>query len=90
MKQIVNVFNYQSFLVPLQFVENNVWGTKKGNGSFITYLKKILRAKAYCKTPFEILLKDNKILRKMVNGDKIEAKLASNYLELKNSRSPDT
>ena len=90
MKQIVNLFNYQSFLVPLQYVENNVWGTKKGNGSFITYIEKIKRAKAYCKTPFEILLKDNQILRKMVNGDKIEAKLASNYLELKNSRSPDT
>ncbi|MHA1206497.1 MAG: DNA methyltransferase, partial [Candidatus Hodarchaeales archaeon] len=90
MKQIVNLFNYQSFLVPLQFVENNVWGTKKGNGSFITYLEKIKRAKAYCKTPFEILLKDNQILRKMVNGDKIEAKLASNFSELKNSRDPDT
>lgn len=90
MKQIVNVFNYQSFLVPLQFVENNVWGTKKGNGSFITYLEKIKRAKAYCKTPYEILLKDNQISRKIVNGDKIETKFANNFSELINSNNPDT
>jgi len=90
MKQIVNVFNYQSFLVPLQFVENNVWGTKKGNGSFITYLEKIKRAKAYCKTPFEILMKDNQISRKLVIGDKIETKFVSNYSELKSSRDPNT
>ncbi|MCK4849195.1 MAG: hypothetical protein KAT16_09230, partial [Candidatus Heimdallarchaeota archaeon] len=90
MKQIVNVFNYQSFLVPLQFVENNVWGAKKGNGSFITYLEKIKRAKAYCKAPFEILLRDSQISRKLVEGDEIKTKFVRNYSELLNSKDPDT
>jgi tRNA G10 N-methylase Trm11 len=90
MKQIVNVFNFQSFLVPLQFVENNVWGTKKGNGSFITYLEKVKRAKEYCKNPFEILLKGEQISRKLVEGDKIKTNFVSSYQELKDSRDPDT
>ncbi|MHA1541434.1 MAG: DNA methyltransferase [Candidatus Hodarchaeales archaeon] len=90
MKQIVNVFNYQSFLVPLQFVENNVWGTTKGNGSFITYLEKIKRGKAYCKAPFEILLEEGQITKKLVEGDEIKTKLVSNFSELiVNPQDPD-
>ena len=82
MKQIVNVFNYQSFLVPLQFVENNVWGTKKGNGSFLTYIDKIKRGKEYCNTPFEILLDKDQVTKIWIKGDKIETNFVDNFAEL--------
>ncbi|MFX0172338.1 MAG: hypothetical protein ACFE9L_10485 [Candidatus Hodarchaeota archaeon] len=90
MKQIVNVFNYQSFLVPTMYVENNVWGTKKGNGTFITYLERVKKAKAYCKSPFEVAIQNNKIVRIPVKGDNIEAKSVDNFQMLQLSSKADT
>ncbi len=90
MKQIVNVFNFQSFLVPLQYVENNVWGTDKGNGTYVTYLERIQRAKAYCEAPFEIIMQDNKIKRVPIVGDRIFARNMENFQELVSSTYSDT
>ncbi len=90
MKQIVNVFNFQSFLVPLQYVENNVWGTDKGNGTFITYLEKIKRAKEYCEAPFEIRIQENRITRIPIPGDRIHAQILENFDQLKESVNADT
>lgn len=90
MKQIVNVFNYQSFLVPTMYVENNVWGTKKGNGTFITYLERIKKAKAYCKSPFEIAIKKDQIVRIPIKGDRIEANSVDRFQTLKANKNADT
>ncbi|MHA1976727.1 MAG: DNA methyltransferase [Candidatus Hodarchaeales archaeon] len=90
MKQIVNVFNFQSFLVPLQYVENNVWGTDKGNGTFLTYLDRIKRAKDYCKAPYEVKLLENKIIRIPIHGDRIHAEIHEKFEHLVNSKNPDS
>ncbi|MFX0124482.1 MAG: DNA methyltransferase [Candidatus Hodarchaeota archaeon] len=90
MKQIVNIFNYQSFLVPTMYVENNVWGTKKGNGTFITYLERIKKAKSYCKSPFEITLQKDQIVRIPVRGDRIEADVVDSFQTLITNESADT
>jgi adenine-specific DNA methylase len=90
MKQIVNVFNYQSFLVPTMYVENNVWGTKKGNGTFITYLERIKKAKTYCKSPFEIAIQKDQIVRIPVKGDRIKANSVDNFQTLKTNKYADT
>jgi adenine-specific DNA methylase len=90
MKQIVNVFNYQSFLVPTMYVENNVWGTKKGNGTFITYLERIKKAKSYCKSPFEISIQKDQIIRIPVKGDCIVANSVDSFQTLKASKNADT
>ncbi len=90
MKQIVNLFNYQSFLVPTMFVENNVWGTKKGNGSFITYLERIKKAKKFCQYPFEIAIKDGKIKKIPIPEDKILANTVTNFQSLLKSNSNET
>jgi adenine-specific DNA methylase len=90
MKQIVNVFNYQSFLVPTMYVENSVWGTKKGNGTFITYLERIKKAKAFCKSPFEIAIHQEKVIRIPIDGDKIEANSIETFQKLKESPKAET
>ena len=90
MKQIVNIFNYQSFLVPTMYVENNVWGTKKGNGTFITYLERIKKAKRYCKSPFEIAIQNNQIDRIPIKGDYIEASSVETFQMLQASSKADT
>ncbi len=90
MKQIVNVFNFQSFLIPLQYVENNVWGTVKGNGTFRTYLDRIKKGKTYCESPFEIIFQKNQISRIPVLGDRIYAKCVESFHQLVNSSTPDS
>jgi len=90
MKQIVNVFNYQSFLVPTMYVENNVWGTKKGNGTFITYLERIKKAKEYCKSPFEIAFQNNTIVRIPIAEDNIEANSVETFQKLQVGSKADT
>lgn len=90
MKQIVNLFNFQSFLVPTIFVENNVWGTKKGNGTFITYIERIRKAKKFCKLPFEIANKGEKIVRIPITGDKIEAESVADFQSLMASKENNT
>ncbi len=90
MKQIVNVFNYQSFLVPTMYVENNVWGTKKGNGTFITYIERMKKAKSYCKSPFEIAFQNDHIIRVPVKGDSIEANAVDSFQALEVSNKADT
>ncbi|UCG01408.1 MAG: DUF1156 domain-containing protein [Candidatus Heimdallarchaeota archaeon] len=90
MKQIVNVFNYQSFLVPTMYVENNVWGSRKGNGTFITYLERIKKAKYYCKSPFEIAIKKDQIVRIPIKGDRIEANSVDSFQTLIAKENADT
>ncbi|MHA2246048.1 MAG: DNA methyltransferase [Candidatus Hodarchaeales archaeon] len=82
MKQIVNIFNFQSFLVPTMFVENNVWGTKKGNGTFLTYLERIRKAKNFCINPFEIAPSNGKITRIPIKGDQVETILEKDFNSL--------
>lgn len=90
MKQIVNVFNFQSFLVPTMFVENNVWGTKKGNGTFLTYLERIRKAKNFCINPFEIAPSNGKISRIPIIGDKVETTIEKDFNSLVASNNNST
>ncbi len=90
MKQIVNVFNYQSFLVPTMYVENNVWGTRKGNGTFLTYIDRMKKAKAFCKSPFEIDFQNDEIVRVPIKGDSIEAKSVDSFQALAVSNEANT
>ncbi|MFW9856141.1 MAG: hypothetical protein ACFFFG_13905 [Candidatus Thorarchaeota archaeon] len=89
MKQIVNVFNYQTFLVPTMFVENNVWGSKKGNGTFLTYLDRIRKAKAYCKAPFEVSVQNGSKIRIPIDGDSIKARQVSTFSHLLTNQTND-
>lgn len=87
MKQIVNLFNYQTFLVPTMFVENNVWGIKKGNGSFRTYIKKIINAKNYCNKPFEVYISNSGSKKRLfVEQEKILGNFAESFEDLINKK----
>lgn len=90
MKQIVNIFNYQTFLVPTMFVENNVWGSKKGNGTFVTYLDRIRKAKIFCQAPFEVAVKDGVKERVPIPGDSINARQLTSFQQLQSSETSDT
>ena len=81
-RKIVNLFNHHVYSFTMMPIENNVWGAKVGAGTFGSYLKRLLRAKQYCNSPFEKYRKEGKVVSKSINGEKINGKLALNFEEL--------
>ena len=81
-RKIVNSFNYHAYPITMMPVENNVWGAKIGAGTFKSYLKRLLRTKQYCNSPFEKYRKGGKVVSKSINGEKIKGKITSNFEEL--------
>jgi hypothetical protein len=62
-------------------VENNVWGTKYGRGSFVSYVDKTLRAKRYMLHPYEIMSK-NGDSDKVVVGHDLKGYLGKDFDEI--------
>jgi len=82
--KIVNSFNYHAYPITMIPVENNVWGAKIGAGTFISYLKRLLKAKQYCNAPFEKYRNKGKVIELKIPGEKINGEFAENFDELKN------
>jgi adenine-specific DNA methylase len=59
MKQIGNTFAKHAYGMMWHSVENNIWGTKKGNGTFRNYCDTIRTAIKYASKPFEKNLSNN-------------------------------
>jgi len=57
-RKLEPLFGHHAYWPPDMPVENNVWGTKYGRGSFVSYFDKTLRAKRYMLHPYEIMPKN--------------------------------
>ncbi|MHA2141156.1 MAG: DNA methyltransferase [Candidatus Thorarchaeota archaeon] len=85
------LFGGHYFSPPTTPVENNVWGTKVGRGSFSRYVAKGIRALKYQRMPYEIRFKDGGIeggkqirIRERVNvGGEINAQFVKDFNDLK-------
>lgn len=85
------LFGGHYFSPPTTPVENNVWGTKVGRGSFSRYVAKGIRALKYQRLPYEIRFTDGGIeegkqirIRERVNvGGKIRAEFVDDFKDLK-------
>ncbi|MFX1544147.1 MAG: hypothetical protein ACFFCR_14160 [Promethearchaeota archaeon] len=84
------LFGGHYFSPPTTPVENNVWGTRVGRGSFSRYVTKGIRALRYQKSPYEIRFADGhsgkseptRIREKVSVGDKIEAQFVERFQDL--------
>jgi len=83
-QKIVNLFNRHVYSFTVIPVENNVWGTKTGAGTFKSYLKRLLKIKQYCNTPSEKYRSKGKLNELKIPGEKICGEFAENFDELKN------
>ncbi len=70
-QKLAPLFGLHAFHPVDRPIENNVWGTKYGRGSFVTYYYKMRRGKEYGIRPFE---RDGAARRK--TGDTVAADLA--------------
>jgi putative DNA methylase len=73
-QKLAPLFGLHAFHPIDQPIENNVWGTKYGRGSFVKYFGKTRRGKEYGIRPFE---RDGAVRRKM--GDTVASELAEDF-----------
>lgn len=83
-----DIFSVHGFPVGLMQCENNVLGIPGvGSGSFLHFVEKYDRAKAYCEAPFETI-RSSKTKKRLQNiaGEKIAAHLVTRSSDVKGSR----
>jgi len=78
LEPLFSTYAFQPQNVP---IENNVWGTKFGRGTFKNYFKKTIRAKKFSKNPFERYIKNGKT-QKIATNDEVKCLLVDDFAEL--------
>lgn len=61
--KLTPLFGIHAYTIPARPVENNVWGTTFGRGSFIKNISKVIKAKLYCDKPYEAKYINNKLIK---------------------------
>ena len=84
--KVESCFSLHNYLHAQVYVENNVWGTDHGRGTFLKCYEQIKRGKAYCLSPFERVHQksgNGKLTaQKVFTHDRIEGKLVDSFEEL--------
>lgn len=80
---IFNLFRVHAFHPAFRPVENNLWGTKYGTGSFTSEFNKLKKGKKYCEKPFEKYIQKGKTKQKQLHN-KIVGKLVNSFEKLNN------
>lgn len=84
--KICNIFFNHAYVPISMPVENCVWGTRLGTGTFIKTLRKIIRGKNFNKEIYDISVEEGKNGRyesvKRFNGDLVEAQCVNSYEEM--------
>lgn len=77
-RKLTPLFGLHAYNLISRPIENNVWGTKYGRGSFEKCVRKVIRGKKYCAKPFEYDYKTGKP-KQVVTGEKISARVGRDY-----------
>jgi len=80
-RKLEPLFGHHAYWHPNLPVENNVWGTKYGRGTFLRYFRKTVRAKKYMLKPYEIKISDRGT-EKIVIGSGVTGILAEDFEKL--------
>lgn len=83
--KICNIFFNHAYVPIAMPVENNVWGTKLGTGTFIKTVEKIFRGKKFCSNIYDIYtsFKNDKIVvEKKLSQEKVECSPVNTIDEL--------
>ncbi|MEM4521369.1 MAG: DNA methyltransferase [Candidatus Bathyarchaeia archaeon] len=80
-RKIEPLFGHHAYWPPNMPIENNVWGTNYGRGTFISYVNKTVRAKKYMLYPYEIMPEGGN-LNKVIVGNDIKGRLSNDFSEI--------
>ncbi|MHA2305613.1 MAG: DUF1156 domain-containing protein [Candidatus Hodarchaeales archaeon] len=79
---IYNLFRKHAFPATLNPVENNVWGTKLGTGTFKNFFAKTIRIKEFCKHPYEYYIDETGATERKPMLRPIIGNIVSSYPDL--------
>ncbi|MHA1910948.1 MAG: DNA methyltransferase [Candidatus Kariarchaeaceae archaeon] len=82
-RKIHHLFTHHAYPVTTRPVENNVWGTTNGAGSFHQVYKRTKKALLFTKKPFEKIKINDSIESIFLPNEKIDVELTSEFNELK-------
>jgi len=82
-RHILHLFIMHVYSYTMMPIENNFWGSTIGAGTFKSFFERTLEAKQYCKAPFEKYRSKEKVIKLMINGEKIKGEFAKNFEELR-------
>jgi adenine-specific DNA methylase len=80
-RKLEPLFGHHAYWPPNMPVENNVWGTRYGRGTFVSCVEKIIRAKKYMLYPYESAVRSGK-KEKVVVGYDVKGRLGEDFNEL--------
>lgn len=80
--KITNIFFNHAYVPISMPVENNVWGTKLGTGTFLKAVNKIIKGKEFNNNIYDICVNNGKSEKKY-SKDKVNAIPVTNYKNLK-------
>ncbi|MHA1331990.1 MAG: DNA methyltransferase, partial [Candidatus Hodarchaeales archaeon] len=78
---IYNLFRKHGFPATPNPVENNVWGTKFGTGTFKNFFSKTVKIKRYCDEPYEVKVENEKNVKYPMKN-LIEAQIVNSFEDL--------
>ena len=87
-RKSAHIFTRHAYNPPTTFTEVNLWGVKDknkliGNGSFTSFVDKVIRAKEYCKKPFEkIPVEDKKTKKVNIQNEKIKGQIVDDFSDI--------
>ena len=84
-RKLEPLFGHHTYWIPNIPVENNVWGTKYGRGTFVSCVDKTLHAKKYMLHPYETKVKSSKA-EKVIVGNNVKARLGEDFDDLLNDK----
>lgn len=78
------LFGHHVLWPPQWPVENNIWGTKYGRGTFKNYVRMTLKALEYANSPYEVKIdNEGKSTKIEIHDDQIKANVATDLEQLK-------
>lgn len=83
--KISNIFFNHAYVPISMPVENNIWGTKLGTGTFIKAVNKIIKGKNFNNNIYDISVSEGKS-GKIYSNDKVNANPVTNYYELEKNK----
>lgn len=78
-QKLTPLFGLHAYQKVTRPVENNVWGTTLGRGSFLKCFQKLLRAKRYCRYPFEYRYDSSGKPQQVFTGEKIQPTIVADF-----------
>ncbi|RKD21391.1 Adenine-specific DNA methylase, contains a Zn-ribbon domain [Caminicella sporogenes DSM 14501] len=88
-RKLTPLFGIHAYTVPVRPVENNVWGTKIGRGTFIKTINKVIEAKKFCRKPYESKYISGKLVKEYT-GESIKSKVTYKPKKFYNNSEYDT